>query len=261
MENVKFVNIDELISRARMVKSPLEIERITKACDITCAGIQVGFQSIKEGMTERDCLNIIVSEWLRLGADTAYNSTNTGYLSLQAARVGQMTPSPVGRRIQKGDLIQVDGGAVYRGYCADMYRNAIVGIEPPRRLQEYAEGCKYIHSKALQAIKPGITSAQICAVAEEATEEIGFQHLRRMLSDAISATKGSMIGHGIGFSIHEFPYISPADETAWVEGMCGALEVSYGDDTLGYIEWEDDFMITQDGYKVLTPFEKRILVV
>ena len=261
LDQVKLVNVDELVGRARMVKSPLEIERLARACEITCEGLKVGFQSIREGMSEREVLNTIVGEWLRLGADTAYNSTNHGYQSLQASRVGQMTPSLVERRIQQGDLIQVDGGAVYKGYGADVYRNVIVGVEPPPRLREYAEGCEYIHTKTLEAVKPGITSAQICAVAEEATKEIGFQKYRRILSDAVSAEKGSMIGHGLGFSVHEFPYICPSDETPWVEGMCGALEISFGDDELGYIEWEDDFVVTQDGCKVLTPLEKRLLVV
>jgi Xaa-Pro aminopeptidase len=261
LDKVSFVNVDELVGRARIVKSPLEIERLRRACEITCEGLKVGYESIREGMTEREVLNIIVGEWLRLGADTAYNSTNYGYQSLQADRVGQMTPSLVERRIQKGDLIQMDGGAVYRGYGADIYRNVVVGAKPPRRLQKYAEGCEYIHSQTLRAIAPGTTSAQICAVAEEATKEIGFERHRRILSDAVSAEKGSMIGHGLGFSVHEFPYICPSDETPWVEGMCGALEIAFGDSEVGYIEWEDDFLVTETGCEILTPLEKRLLVV
>lgn len=258
LPHVTFVNGDEWVGRARMIKSAGEIDRIARACDITCTGITTVFQSIKEGMTERELLNILVGEWLRLGADTAYTATNHGYLSLQAARVRQMTPSPVERKIQKGDLIQVDGGAVFKGYCADIYRNAFVGLAPPKRLQEYAEGCCFIQSRALQSIKPGVTSAQICAAAEEATREIGFQDLRRTFSDAISTKKGSMIGHGLGFSIHEFPLIAPTDQTEWVTGMCGALEIAFGDGDLGWIEWEDNFLVTTDGVKNLTPLAKQL---
>ncbi|HCI85813.1 MAG: hypothetical protein CMH60_08010 [Myxococcales bacterium] len=42
-----------------------------------------------------------------------------------------MTPSPVDRKIQLGDLIQVDAGARYRGYTTDIYRNAFIGSELP----------------------------------------------------------------------------------------------------------------------------------
>jgi Xaa-Pro dipeptidase len=238
--DVKFVNADEIVGRARMHKSADE--------------------NVREGMTERDLIAAIVGEWLRLGADSAYNSTNYGYLSVQAARVLQMTPSPVDRIIQKGDLIQVDGGAVYRGYCADIYRNMIVGVEPSPALKKYAEGCNYIHTQAMQAIKPGVTSAEIYAAAEAATKEIGFEKYRRFFSDAISAQKGAMIGHGLGFSVHEYPSISPADETVWDENMCGALEIAFGDDTVGYVEWEDDFVITAHGVRVLTPLRKELHV-
>ncbi len=260
LQDVKLVNADEVVGRARMLKSDLEVERITRACEITCNGIQRGFECFQAGMTERDLIRIIVTEWLNAGGDSAYNATNYGYLAVQAARVLQMTPSPVDRKVETGDLIQVDGGAVYRGYCADVYRNAFVGT-PPAKLIEYAEGCRYIHGKALEAIKPGVTSAEICAAAERATHEIAFGNYRRFFSDAISAKEGAMIGHGIGFSVHEYPLITPTDETVWEQSMCGALEIAFGDDELGYIEWEDDFLITPDGCQVLTPLDKHIRVI
>lgn len=258
LSDVKFVNADETVGRARMLKSAEEIARLEKACVISCAGIEYAFKNVREGMTERDVVALIVGEWLRLGGDSAYNATNYGYLSVQAARVLQMTPSPVDRKIQAGDLIQVDGGVVVRGYCADLYRNMVIGAEPAPALQKYAEGCKYIHTQAMQAIKPGVTSAEICAAAEAATVEIGFEKYRRFFSDAISAKMGSMIGHGLGFSVHEYPLISPADETVWVENMCGALEIAFGDDTVGYVEWEDDFVVMANGVRVLTPMAKEL---
>jgi Xaa-Pro dipeptidase len=260
LSNVTFINADEIVGRARMIKSAQEIERIRKAAEITCAGIEFAFRSVREGMTERDVIASIVGEWLRVGGDSAYNATNYGYLAVQAARVLQMTPSPVDRKIQKGDLVQVDGGAVYRGYCADIYRNAVVDAEPSQALKKYAEGCNYIHSKAMEAIKPGVTSAEICNAAEAATHEIGFERYRRFFSDAISAKKGSMIGHGLGFSLHEYPLISPSDETAWVENMCGALEIAFGDDEVGYVEWEDDFVVTAQGVQVTSPFPKELWI-
>lgn len=260
LPGVKFVNADDVVGRARMYKSARELERIRRACDITCAGIEYGFRNVRAGMTERELIAIIVQEWLRLGADSAYNATNTGYLAVQAARVRQMTPSPVDRQIQKGDLIQVDGGAVYRGYCADIYRNAVVGTEPPASLRRYAQGCKAIQSHALAAIRPGITSAEICAAAQAATEEIGFEPYRRLFSDAISAKKGAMIGHGLGFSVHEYPLMAPTDETVWVENMCGALEIAFGDEQFGYVEWEDNFVVTNEGVEVLTPLPKELWV-
>jgi Xaa-Pro dipeptidase len=261
LSNVTYVDGSHTVARARMIKSPMEIKRIVRACEITCIGVQAGFDTVRVGMTEHELLNIVVGAWLKCGADTAYTSTNHGYLAIQASRVRQMTPSPVERKIEAGDLIQLDGGACYRGYSADIYRNAMVGVAPPARLQEYAEGCRHIQENTVAAIKPGMTSSEIVAVAERLMRETGLQKRRRVLMDAISAEKGSMIGHGIGFTLHELPFIVPGDDTIWTEGMCGALEIAFGDEEVGYIEWEDNFLVTRDGCQVLTPLERRLRVV
>jgi Xaa-Pro aminopeptidase len=241
-----------------MVKSQLEIERIRKAVEITQEGFLAAFRKAGPGMTERDLISIIATEWLRLGAETPYNGNNYGYLALQAGRVLQMTPSPVDRLIERGDLIQVDGGASYRGYTADIYRNAYVGSEPPALMQKYSDGTRHVVDAILSAIKPGVTSAQLCAVGELAIDEIGFQQYRRPLSNAVGNEKGVYVGHGIGFSVHEYPTIQPEDNTPWLSGMCGAIEIPFGDDEIGYLQWEDNFLVTETGVEVLSTTEKEL---
>ena len=70
-----------------------------------------------------------------------------------------------------------------------------------------------------------------------------------------------MIGHGLGFTGHEMPFICRGDYTPWREGMCGALEVLYGDEQYGFIEWENDFLVIEDGVKILTPFDASLWIV
>lgn len=43
--------------------------------------------------------------------------------------------------------------------------------------------------------------------------------------------------------------------------MCGAMGIAFGDDELGYIEWEDDFLITPNGCQLLTPLDKHIRMI
>ena len=254
-----FKDAEFALGRARWVKSPLEIERLAKACTITEAGHRAGFSSLAPGKTEREIITTIIGEWNRLGADDPANGTNPGYLSLQSGRVLQMTPSPTDRLIQAGDLVQVDGGAVYRGYCADIYRNAYVGDRLPDRLKRYSEATRQVLAEVVAAIKPGITSAEMCAAASKAARDLGVTHLRRKLTSATDA-ENIYIGHGLGFSMVEHPHINPLDKTPWVENMCGTLLVSFGDDETGYVEWEDNFTVTKNGARVLTPSPKEIWV-
>jgi len=260
LPNASFVDAEELLGRAQMVRSPLEVERFATACEITEAGIIAAFSFARAGVTEREILNVMVGEWLRLGADTPYNSTNHGYMCVQAERFLQMSPSPVDRKLEKGDFIHVDGGAVHRGYGADMVRNASVGRPPSDKTQHLAEGTRRVVERTEAAIRPGVTSAGIYAACDEATREIGFEKHRRKLTNAVGGAETGYCGHGVGFQVHEFPTIAPGNETEWVEGMCGAIEVIFGDDETGYVQWEDNFTVTADGVRILTPSPKTIWV-
>jgi len=260
LPDAMFVNADEPLARAQMVRSPLEVERFARACEITEAGIKAAFSFVRAGVTEREILSVMVGEWLRLGADTPYNSTNHGYICVQAQRFLQMSPSPVDRRLENGDFVHVDGGAVYRGYGTDMVRNASVGRPPSEATQRLAEGTRHVVEQTEAAIQPGITSADIYAACDRATREIDFTKHRRKLTNAVGGAETGYCGHGVGFQVHEFPTIAPGDHTEWVEGMCGAIEVMFGDDETGYVQWEDNFTVTAGGARILTPSPKTIWV-
>ena len=65
-----FVDCDQILGHIRMVKSPLEIERIRRAVEIAEAGFAAAFKSAKAGMTERELVNVVATEWLRRGGWT-----------------------------------------------------------------------------------------------------------------------------------------------------------------------------------------------
>ena len=61
-------------------------------------------------------------------------------------------------------------------------------------------------------------------------------------------------------SVHELPTIQPADETPWIPGMCGAIEIPFGDDEIGFIQWEDNFLVTESGVEVLSKLPREIFL-
>ncbi len=173
--------------------------------------------------------------------------TGVPWLSRQT-RTYQVNPSPV------------DGGAIYRGYCADMSRNAIVGQKPSSALVEAQAACDYVLETTLGMIKPGVTSSEIVRIAEDTMQEIGYLAKRRFCMDSESVKKGSMIGHGLGFQHPEAPYITPQDETVWMPGMVGALEFGLGSFAEGFSDLEDDFVVTEQGCEILTPLSREIFI-
>jgi len=76
--------------------------------------------------------------------------------------------------------------------------------------------------------------------------------------DRISVAKGHMIGHGMGLSHHELPFICPADETVWEEGMVVALEIGLGEQEYGFSDLEDNYLVTADGCERLSPCPRNL---
>jgi Xaa-Pro aminopeptidase len=107
-------------------------------------------------------------------------------------------------------------------------------------------------TRTLEAVQPGVTSQEIAQASEAAARKAGLANRRRAFSDAISERRAIRIGHGFGWSLVEPPVIDLDDETVWEPGMCGGLQMSFGDDDTGYVEWEDNFVVTSSGCRVLT---------
>jgi Xaa-Pro dipeptidase len=260
LPDVKFVDAVEALGMMCFVKSPLELERLRKACDITSKSLQLTFRSMCAGMTEREVIQLMICDMLRQGADDPYYSTNRGYLGLNAGRVDQINPSPIERKLERGDLVRFDGGGIYRGYSADFIRTAVVEADPPSELIRANEACRQAMKKVLGIIKPGVTSAQIHSAVSEAIKETGYGEKWRRLMDRVSVEQGDMVGHSLGFTMHEYPFITPNDHTAWETGCVGSIEFCLGEPLSGFACLEDNWVITQDGCDVLTSMSRDIWV-
>jgi Xaa-Pro aminopeptidase len=198
---------------------------------------------------------------LEQGADATIPGVG-GYLALSADRINQITPRTVAyREIQDGDLVHIDGGATYRGYYSDIYVNAT----PHPFVEKCAETVACAIDHVIDAVRPGVLSSELCAIAWDVIQRNGLGNKVRSMTDTVSsgastASECSLghIGHGIGFSIHEAPFITPSDNTPWRAGMVAAIEIMLGDPTLGWVEFEDNVVATEDGCERITPLPKRL---
>ena len=247
------VDAAAIIGRARLRKCAMEIKRVREACRITEQVIGDLFPELEPGISERDIVRDLAVGFLELGADTPLNATNGGYLGVNGGRLTQTNPVAVDRHIEHGDLLRLDGGCVYRGYGADISRNTVVGAVCPEPIRRAAKACDQVMDTTLAAIRPGIRSAEIYRIAHDAIDRVGYNHKRRFTMDRISASAGSMIGHSTGFCMHEDPFITPSDQTVWEAGMTGSVEFGLGEPQYGYADFEDNFVIHENGCENLSP--------
>ncbi len=139
---------DSYVNQLRLVKQPHELELLKQAIAITDETFAHICGWIQPGMTEKEVQWEVTRYMVELGADdpafeTIVASGPNG--SMPHAHAGQ-------RRIQRGELITIDMGARYKGYCADMTRTICLG-EPadPRMLEVY-----YAVLNSVVTVEPGV---------------------------------------------------------------------------------------------------------
>lgn len=245
----KLVNANELIEPMRMIKDDDEIEVMKKAGEITDRVYGKVVDSLERGQTQIDVANIIDYEFRKQGAE--YNSFVTGVRFRSPKHPwGLWETSKEPRKLEDGDTISFDFGCVYDGYCSDFGRTVCVG-DPPAKVREIHDLVMTAQASAIEQMKPGeLTCEQLDSVARGIIERGGY-----------GENFVHRLGHGIGITVHEPPYLYIPDDTVLQEGMTFTVEPSI----LLFGEWsarvEDVVMVTKEGGVPFSNYHKELTVI
>ncbi|HHU81660.1 MAG TPA: aminopeptidase P family protein [Firmicutes bacterium] len=223
--------------RLRMVKSPAEIGLIAKATAITDRAWERLLPEIKPGRREEELAALFEFFQREEGASAASFPT----LVASGPRSAMPHGAAGSRPLCPGDLVVVDGGAVYAGYCSDFTRTVVVGEEPGAEQKRIYRLVLEAQERALAGLKPGMTAAEADALAREVLEKAGY-----------GPNFGHGLGHGLGLAIHEAPRLSPGRETVLEPGMVVTVEPGIYLPDWGGVRIEDVVVITEEGCRVLT---------
>ena len=246
-------------------KSPAEIERIGAAGAILVKTMSLLSAKVRPGVTTAE-LDLAAEKFIRSqGAEPAFKGYR-GFPGSICASPNSMIvhgiPGPY--RLGRGDLLSVDVGVVYDGWVADAARTFAVGSVTPiaRKLMRATEDALF---DAVAQCRPGKRLGDVSAAVQRRVEDAGFSVVR------------TLVGHGIGRSMHEDPQIpnygTPGTGVRLEEGMVFAIEpmvtagrhgVRIGDDQWAiYSEdgslaahFEFTVAITGAGPQILTPWHK-----
>lgn len=252
LPKVKFQSAAPVVWPVRAIKSELEIEKIRKACRITCEAFAVAQRALRPGMMEREVAAIVRAEMFKRGA------TGEGFLALFGGPRGIWADAIASDyRFQKGDAIMFDGGCCVDGYYADVSRMAWVA-EPPaadRRLYELARNA---NAEALTALHPGAKIKDV--------HTAGQRVFRTQGAEALLVFGAGQLGHGIGLSIHEPPDMAANSEETLQPGMTIAVEPAITNkpkwtDSDRFFIVENNVVITADGYELLSPMPDALWIV
>ncbi len=157
-----------LMKELRAIKSPLEIEVLQKAIDITDVAFRRLLQFIRPGVMEYEIEAEIFHSFL------SQRATGPAYSSILASGDRARTLHYVSNNdvCKDGELILMDFGAEYGSYCADLTRTVPVNGKFTRRQKTVYNACLHLHNYAKSLLKPGITVADYTdKVGEEATQQ------------------------------------------------------------------------------------------
>lgn len=221
----------DMVERLRTVKDAGEIEAICRACRLSCTAFENILPRLHTGMTERQVRLMLDYEMLSLGAD------GLAFDTIAAAGVNGSLPHaiPSDYVIQKGDLLTLDFGAKWGGYCSDMTRTVGFG-RIDGELKRVYDTVYEAHMSALAAVRPGIGGREVDAVARDIIDRV------------YPGRFGHSTGHGVGLFIHEQPRLSTASTDTLVCGHVVTVEPGVYIPGLGGCRIEDTVILTSDGY-------------
>ena len=234
----------EKINAFRAVKEPWEIEYMKKAQDITDIAFSEVLGRIAVGMTEKQLQAELIYCLMKNGADG---------LSFDPIVVsGPNTSMPHGvagdRKIQEGDFITLDFGALYHGYCADMTRTVAVGYVT-EEMEKVYHVVLQAQTAAIAATKAGATGAQVDGVARKVITDAGY-----------GAYFGHGYGHSLGMEVHEMPSCSPKyTKPIAANTLCSAEPGIYLPGKFG-VRIEDVVIFQEDGCENITHSPKQLIV-
>lgn len=252
LPKARITDATDTIWTVRSIKSPGEIERLRKACEMSCIGVKAGFEKLRPGVTEREIARIMRAVMHEQGG------TETGLLCVYAGpRLMWADSTPSDYVLQKGDVVQFDGGCLYEGYWADFKRMACIGKPRPDQ-RKFFDLAREGLEAALAVMKPGALSGEVFDAAFEVNNRAGYAELSRWCLE----NGWSAIGHSIGLNIHEHPGISAGNRLPLKANMAFAVEpfiTAEGKfpfwDAREKYGLEDNVVVTQNGIDVLTSEE------
>ena len=157
----------KIMKELRGIKTVLEVEVIQKAVDITENTFRRLLKFIKPGVMEYEIEAEIFHSFL------SQRATGPAYGSIIASGDRARTLHYVSNseECKDGELILMDFGAEYGGYCADLTRTVPVNGKFGRRQKTVYNACLHLHDYAKSLLKPGITIVDYTdKVGEEATQ-------------------------------------------------------------------------------------------
>lgn len=227
----EFVPVGNDLSLLRVKKTEEELANLRQAEHIGDIAFNEILGHLKPGVTE-----------LEIAAKLEYimkcnGAEKLSFETIVAAGINGSKPhaEPGNYKIQSGDLVTMDFGCVYNGYCSDMTRTVCVGKANAKQREIYDIVLK-AQTTVIDNLKPGMKGKEYDKIARDIITEAGYGQYF-----------GHGLGHSVGLEIHEDPRFSVAEERIIEPGTIITVEPGIYIPDFGGVRIEDMLVVTEDG--------------
>jgi len=235
---------DDIFLEMILIKSDEEIKRIKEATRIAEKAIKDLVDAVAEGVSDLDFIKIAKLSLIQEGA------AGFDHVTLSIGLSDPEAPG-TGVKMKRGDATRFDIGAIYKGYYSDVSRHAILG-KVPSDVQEAFDATLYMQQAYVNAIKSGVSVAEVHKVAQEAYESTGRE-----------ATVFITI-HSLGLQCEELLLVNPLTGPAnrnFEANMVMDIEAWTPHPECGLLGNEDTYVVTESGCKRISTLDRKIFPV
>ena len=233
------------LKEMRSVKTEQEISRIRRAAELTDRAFSYILDKIRVGASEKDIALDLEFFMRKNGSE----GVSFDFIVVSGKNSSLPHGVPTDKKIQKGDFVTLDFGAVVNGYRSDMTRTVAVGSVTEEQKAVYETVLK-AQNAAIAYAKAGVICSEVDAVSRDIITKAGY-----------GDNFGHGLGHSVGIEIHESPCFNTSDQTVLKENMVITVEPGiYLENKYG-IRIEDMIIIEKDGCKDITSSPKQLMVI
>ena len=234
MPKARFLSAKHLLAELRKIKTTSELDILRKANKIAEKAHYHAAQKAHSGMTELEYAQLL-SEYLFTNGIESINKLVVG----SGERSEHPNANPTSRRFQPGELVRADIFAKIQGYLSDVARTGVVGTQTELHLKTWSTVVE-ARNLILDQIRPGASTLEIYTTFSQYFEKSGLRPT-------------NFVGHGLGITLHEDPYISKYHNQELQSGMVLAIEPMCFTNGEGY-QLEEVIIVNDTGFELLTDY-------